>query len=100
MRLTDSDPFFWPDAKEGEAAYLHRLAVRRSVADGSVSTALLAHAMEVAAVRGARFLRLDCESSRPRLRRFYERFGFAFHSYRTGRGVHVARYELEPRRAG
>lgn len=94
MRLTESDPLFWPNAPKGEAIYLHRLAVRRSAAGGSVSTALLSHAVEVAGARGAAFLRLDCESNRPRLCQVYERFGFVFHSHRTVRGVHVVRYQL------
>ncbi len=93
MRLADSDPLFWPDAVAGDAVYLHRLAVRRIASGGEVSSALLGHAAQCALKRGARFLRLDCEVSRPRLRRVYERFGFAFHSERTVRGVHVARYE-------
>jgi len=94
MRLTDADPSFWPEAEEGEAVYLHRLAVRRAAAGGLVSSALLRHAGQTATERGARFLRLDCESNRPRLRAFYERCGFEFHSEHTVRGVHVARYQL------
>jgi len=94
VRLTDSDPFFWPDAAAGEAIYLHRLAVRRSGAGGAVSSALLQYAVQLARERGAAFVRLDAESRRSRLRGVYERFGFAFHSYRTVRGVHVARYQL------
>jgi hypothetical protein len=34
MRLTTSDPAFWPEAAPGEALYLHRLAVRRAAAGG------------------------------------------------------------------
>ena len=40
-------------------------------------------------------MRLDCESSRTRLRDVYERFGFEYHSDHTVRGVHVARYQLD-----
>lgn len=94
MRIADVDPDFWPNANPGEAIYIHRLAVRRVAAGGGVSSALLRHAAQIATARGARFLRLDCESSRPRLRALYERFGFKFHSYRLVRGVHVARYQL------
>jgi GNAT superfamily N-acetyltransferase len=94
MRLAATDPLFWPDATPGEALYLHRLAVRRSASGGGTSSALLGWAARHAASRGARYLRLDCETCRPRLRRFYERFGFVFHRERTvGRAV-VARYQL------
>jgi len=99
MRLTDSDPDFWPEAVEGEgegeAIYLHRLAVRRESAGGRVSTELFRHAARIATERGARLLRLDCESNRPRLRNVYERFGFEYQSDHTVRGVHVARYEFD-----
>jgi GNAT superfamily N-acetyltransferase len=94
MRLTPSDPTFWPEAARGEGLYLHRLAVRRAVSGGQVSSALLSRAAATAVARGMRYLRLDCEASRVSLRRVYERFGFAFHSERTvGRFV-VARYQL------
>jgi GNAT superfamily N-acetyltransferase len=94
MRLTTSDPVFWPEAAQGEALYLHRLAVRRSAAGGRVSSALLRWAARHGAALGARYLRLDCESSRARLRGVYERFGFQYHSERTVRRAHVARYQL------
>jgi GNAT superfamily N-acetyltransferase len=94
MRLTPADPVFWPEAAQGEALYLHRLAVRRVVAGGLVSSGLLRWAVGHAAARGARYLRLDCEASRPNLRRVYERFGFSFHSMRTVGPCMVARYEL------
>ena len=35
------DPEFWPDAVPGEAAHLHRLAVRRRFAGGQLSSLLL-----------------------------------------------------------
>ncbi len=100
MRLTDADELFWPEASPGEAIYVHRLAVRRVAAGGEVSAALLAHAGETAVARGARYVRLDCESTRQRLRATYERQGFRYHSDRTVRGVHVARYQLAVARPG
>jgi len=94
MRLTPSDPLFWPEAEPGEALYLHRLAVRRAAAGGRVSSALMSWARSRAGAQGARYLRLDCEASRGRLRAVYERFGFAFHSERTVGSFVVARYQL------
>ena len=38
--LSAEDPEFWPDALKGEAAYLHKLAVRRTHAGRGVSSAL------------------------------------------------------------
>ena len=94
MRLTTSDPAFWPEAAPGEAVYLHRLAVRRAVAGGGVSSHLLRWAAGHARGLGARYLRLDCETFRQSLRGVYERSGFSFHSERVvGRAI-VARYQL------
>ncbi len=94
MRLTDSDPLFWPDAWPGEAVYLHGLAVRRAVAGSHVSSSLLRRAAQIAGERDAEYLRLDAEATRSSLRAVYERFGFQFHSDHTVRGVHVARYQF------
>jgi GNAT superfamily N-acetyltransferase len=94
MRLTSSDPLCWPDAARGEALYLHSFAVRRAASGGRASSALVRSAAHRAAARGARYLRLDCEPSRPRLRRVYERFGFRHHSQRVVGPFVVSRYEL------
>jgi hypothetical protein len=94
MRLTISDPVFWPEAIPGEALYLHRLAVRRAAAGGRASSRLLRWASAHATAVGARYLRLDCEASRHRLRGVYERFGFQYHSERVVRRAVVARYQL------
>jgi GNAT superfamily N-acetyltransferase len=93
LRFTLEDEQFWPDAVAGEAAYVHRLAVRRSRAGGAVSTALLDWATARTASLGRRFLRLDCDATRPRLRAFYESQGFIFHSERTVGPYFVARYQ-------
>jgi hypothetical protein len=42
-----------------------------------------------------RYLRLDCEASRPRLRAFYESFGFRYHSDKHVGPYHVSRYEFD-----
>jgi GNAT superfamily N-acetyltransferase len=90
-----TDPAFWPDVQEGDAVYIHRLAVRRRFAGGSTAAALLDWATERCARLGRRFVRLDCEASRPRLRAVYERFGFRHHSDRQVGQYFVARYELD-----
>ncbi len=88
------DALFWPDQPMGEAAYVHRLAVRREFAGRGVSQALLTWAVERARALNRRYLRLDCEASRPKLRAVYERFGFKHHSDRQVGPYFVARYEL------
>ena len=88
-----TDPLFWPDAVDEDAASVHRFAIRRSFAGGEVSTVLLQWAADRAAAFGRRFLRLDCEAARPRLRAIYERFGFKHHSDMQVGPYFVARYE-------
>ncbi len=89
------DQLFWPDAPNTDAVYVHRLAVRRRYAGKGISTALLAWAAERARCLGRRFLRLDCDADRPKLRAIYESFGFRRHSYRQVGSYFVARYELD-----
>jgi GNAT superfamily N-acetyltransferase len=89
------DRLFWPDAPTPNAAYIHRLAVRRSYAGKGVSTALLAWAADRTHRLGRRLLRLDCDADRPRLRAVYESFGFKHHSNRHVGSYFVARYELD-----
>lgn len=94
LRFQLSDPLFWPDQPESDAAYVHRLAVRRQYAGGDVSSTLLSWAVERTRALGRPFLRLDCEASRPRLRAVYERFGFQHHSDLQVGPYFVARYQL------
>lgn len=90
-----SDLVFWPDVPQDEAAFIHRVAVRREFAGGTVSFALLSWAAQRTRSLNRRFLRLDCEAARPRLRAVYERFGFRHHSDRQVGAYFVARYQLE-----
>jgi orotate phosphoribosyltransferase/GNAT superfamily N-acetyltransferase len=89
------DNLFWPDVSQPESAFVHRLAVRRRFAGGIVSSALLRWAVERARALGRRYLRLDCEASRTRLRQVYERFGFRHHSDRHVGPYFVSRYQFE-----
>lgn len=87
------DLLFWPDLPQGEAAYIHRLAVRRQFAGQGISTALMQWAVDRARSLGRRYVRLDCEAARPRLRAVYERFGFCHHSDQEVGPYFVSRYE-------
>jgi orotate phosphoribosyltransferase/GNAT superfamily N-acetyltransferase len=89
------DTLFWPDVSQAESAYVHRLAVRRRFAGGLVSSAMMRWAVERARGLGRRYLRLDCEASRARLREVYEQFGFRHHSDRHVGPYFVSRYEYE-----
>jgi GNAT superfamily N-acetyltransferase len=95
MKLQLDDPEFWPDVPPGESVVLHRLAVRRQFAGQSVSTTLMSFAVERARALGMRYLRLDCEARRPKLRAMYERFGFEHHSDRQVGPYFVSRYFID-----
>lgn len=94
IRFQLEDPLFWPDLDGRDSAFVHRLAVRRSHAGQGISTALLRWAADRARALGRRYLRLDCDADRTRLRALYERFGFRLHSHRQVGAYYVSRYEL------
>ena len=94
LRFQLEDALFWPDLPPGGSAFVHRLAVDRRFAGQGVSTALLGWAVNRARELDREFLRLDCDAARPRLRAFYERFGFRHHSDRQVGPYFVARYEM------
>jgi GNAT superfamily N-acetyltransferase len=95
IRYQLKDWLFWPDVPQDDSAFVHRLAVRRRFAGGEVSSALLHWAIARTHALGRRYLRLDCETSRPRLRAVYERLGFRFHSDKQVGSYFVARYEYD-----
>jgi len=95
LKFQLDDQLFWPDLATNNSAFIHRLAVRRDYAGQGVSTALLRWAVDHARSLGRKYLRLDCDAERARLRVLYERFGFRFHSFRQVGSYYVARYELD-----
>ena len=95
LRFQLEDRLFWPDLDGRDSAFVHRLAVRRGFAGQGVSTALLEWTVVRARTLGKRYLRLDCDAERLRLRAFYEEFGFRLHSYRQVGPYYVSRYELQ-----
>jgi GNAT superfamily N-acetyltransferase len=99
FRFELTDPEFWPDATEDDSGFVHRLAVRRGYAGGRVSAAMLDWAARRVREFGRRYLRLDCDAARPRLRAIYEEYGFLHHSDRFVGDFFVARYQMEVGRA-
>jgi GNAT superfamily N-acetyltransferase len=61
MYLHSEDRLFWPQVREGEAFYIHRLAVARAFAGRGYAHAMLEWAANEARARGRPYLRLDCE---------------------------------------
>ena len=94
-RFQEEDTLFWPESPTSEATYIHRLSVRRAFAGKGIASMLIQHATEMTKAKNRRFLRLDCDSTRPKLRTFYEGLGFRFHSLKQIGDFSAARYELK-----
>ncbi len=92
FKIDLEDSLFWPDHPEPAAIYLHRLAIRRIFAGRGIPQVMLTWAVEYARSLGKKFLRLDCEANRPKLRLLYESFGFVHHSDKRVGPYLVARY--------
>jgi Acetyltransferase (GNAT) family len=82
-----------PDA----ALYVHRLSVRRQFDGGQLSSTLIHHAKDRARSMGRKYLRLDCDSSRRRLRELYLSLGFRHHSDHVAGSFPVTRFEKASR---
>jgi ribosomal protein S18 acetylase RimI-like enzyme len=89
------DKTYWPDMPEGDAAYIHKIIVRRSVAGQGLGAQIIAWAKEKAHSAGMAYLRLDTEAARAKLCALYESAGFIRHSFRQVGRHYVVRYEME-----
>jgi GNAT superfamily N-acetyltransferase len=94
MKFQLEDAEFWPDAPAGEAAYIHKLAIRRKYAGTGLSHSMIGWAIERTKSLRRGYLRLDCEAARPRLRAFYESSGFKHRDDRQVGPYFVSRYEM------
>ena len=72
-----SDPLWWGDTPM-DAAYFHRLAVKREFAAKGLGHALVEWAENKAKAAGKIFLRLNCQFENPRIRKYYEDMGFTY----------------------
>jgi len=72
-----ADPEFWTsEDNPGNALYVHRMAISRSVAGEGIGTVLLDWAARRAAATGKPLLRLDAWKSNPGLHQYYLSQGF------------------------
>lgn len=99
MLLQRSDPTYWPMDPPGEALYLHKIAIRRSVAGTGWVPRFLEWASNEARHAGAIYLRLNT-LDRPKLVGIYEKFGFrVVDAYaRHSSGESIVRLEMRLRR--
>ena len=75
VTLLWDDPMYWGD-QPPDAAYVHKLAVRRACAGWQIGSAIVEWADMTAAAAGRAFLRLDCLADNPGIRSYYEQLGF------------------------
>jgi len=98
IRLWD-DPEFWPDVPTGEAAYLHKIAVRRCHGGQGLTKVLVDWSALEAQREAKKYLRLDC-APRPALIKIYSSLNFQKVDERKV-GAHVViRMERPVRTAG
>jgi GNAT superfamily N-acetyltransferase len=75
VTLVWDDPMYWGE-RPPDAAYVHKLAVRRACAGQRIGGAIVEWADATAAAAGREFLRLDCLRDNPGIRAYYQDLGF------------------------
>lgn len=70
------DSLFWAELKKNDSGILHKLAVCREYSKMGYGKKIIGSAELLCKNHGVNSLRLNCGTSRPRLRNFYESVGF------------------------
>ena len=99
LTLQWQDKNFWGDVPD-DAAYVHRIAIRRAYAGKDLGRQLLQWAESAAAAAGKNFLRLDCMAENSALCEYYERANFESRGEIQGEGWRGRLYEKSIRRKG
>ncbi len=90
------DKIIWPEITDDRSAFVHRVAIIRTVAGKGVSAIMLNWAKSLTRNLGRDYLRLDC-AVRQKLCAIYEKSGFIKHSEKNLGRFHVIRYECDVR---
>jgi ribosomal protein S18 acetylase RimI-like enzyme len=77
VRLLWADPLIWDDWDQGDAGYVHTMAVHRDHAGQGLGARLLDWAAAQVRSSGRQYLRLDCRADNPTLNTYYQRLGFS-----------------------
>ncbi|MDE7210524.1 MAG: GNAT family N-acetyltransferase [Lachnospiraceae bacterium] len=91
-----SDSEYWPKAPEYEAAYLHKLCVRREFAHRGMTKKIVEALRKLCQEKGIRYIRLDTALDEKAVRKIYLHAGFKIVDiidYENGKSM--ALYELE-----
>ncbi|NWO07301.1 MAG: GNAT family N-acetyltransferase [Alteromonadaceae bacterium] len=91
--LQGADPMFWPEIKENDSLFVHKLALDPTLQGKGKGILAVSTVLRDADARGLSWLRLDCDD-RPELHRFYQQCGFDFVDFKEMPAFKVARYQL------
>ena len=97
VRLLWADPLFWDDWDQGDAGYVHTMAVHRDYAGQELGARLLDWAAQQVRVCERRYLRLDCRADNPTLNGYYEQLGFTPVGSNGVGGTRVTLFERDVR---
>jgi GNAT superfamily N-acetyltransferase len=92
VTLLWEDRQYWGE-QPPNAAYVHKLAVRRACAGQRIGHAIVEWADATAAASGRHFLRLDCLRDNPGIRTYYENLGFEHRGDLVVNGRDMSIYE-------
>jgi len=70
------DLLFWPEVKDNSSGFFHKLAIKRKYNSMGYGKRLVELAENTCRDKGAKSLKLNCGTMRPKLRGFYESLGF------------------------
>ncbi|MBV7297387.1 GNAT family N-acetyltransferase [Enterovibrio paralichthyis] len=91
--ILESDPLFWPKITDNDSLFFHKLVIGDAFITRGIGHRVLQAMVELTKQQGRHWLRCDCHGDRPRLRNFYESFGFYFIERREVEGFDAALYE-------
>lgn len=95
MILQWYDPVFWPEVRQDESGFIHKLCVRREFSGKGISRAMVQFAVDECKRKGIRWLRLDTGWNKPKLHALYESMGFVKVGRKTTVERDYALYEMK-----
>jgi ribosomal protein S18 acetylase RimI-like enzyme len=96
MILQWEDKLFWPNAKNNEAGYVHKLCVRREYASQGLPAKMVEFAVEECKKRTISHLRLDTGWNKVKLCNLYKSLGFEIvDKFSLGEGGEFVLFEMK-----
>ncbi len=95
--LQEQDQQYWPNARQGEALYLHKLCVGRKFAHQNMACRIVGAIAEKCKEEGISRIRLDTSLDEQKVRKIYLGMGFKIVDiidYNNGRSMALYEYEI------